>query len=272
MTAVIRRIDRLHIWIGATIVVLGSGALVPGLLATSDPFTLEASNRLTGPSTSHLFGTDEGGRDIFSRVIHGTRPSLGTALAIVVVAVLVGTIYGSVSGWVGGRVDRIMMQIVDVFLSFPYLVLAMAVAAALERGVRAAIIALAAVWWPSYARMVRGLVLSLKNDLHVKVASTLGASGRQLVSWHVLPYLRAPLATRATLDIGYALIALTGISFLGLGAQNPSPEWGLMVSNAKPHAVDAWWYGVFPGVVITLVVMNFVLLGDRLGGTTDEQR
>ena len=156
------------------------------------------------------------------------------------------------------------MRLVDVFLSFPYLVLAMAVASSMERGMRAAIIALVIVWWPGYARLVRGMVLSLKNELHVKAARTLGAGDVHLLRWHVIPHLRGPLLTRATLDVGYVLLAIAGLSFLGLAAQNPSPEWGLTIANSKTFVLGAWWYGVFPGVVIGLVVLNTVLLGDRL--------
>jgi len=200
---------------------------------------ISASNRLQPPSWSHLFGTDEAGRDLFIRIVHGTRPSLGSAILVVLRAAAIGTLYGAVSGWCGGRVDRAAMRLVDVFLSFPYLLLAMAVAASLERSMRAAIIALVLVWWPGYARLVRGMVLALKSDLHVKAARTLGARSSHLLRWHIIPHLRGPLATRLTLDVGYVLIAIAGLSFLGLAAQNPSPEWGLMIANSKTFVLNA---------------------------------
>lgn len=259
-----RRTRGLNMWIGATVVVLGTLVVFPGLIAGRSPTEISASDRLQPPSWAHLFGTDEAGRDLFTRIVHGTRLSLGSAMLVVLGATAVGTLYGAVSGWCGGRVDRVAMRLVDVFLSFPYLVLAMAVASSLERGMRAAIIALVLVWWPGYARLVRGMVLSLKSDLHVKVARTLGASSSRILRWHVIPHLRGPLATRITLDVGYVLIAIAGLSFLGLAAQNPSPEWGLLIANSKTFVLGAWWYGVFPGAVIGVVVLNTVLLGDRL--------
>jgi peptide/nickel transport system permease protein len=236
----------------------------PGLFVGSGPYTLNVPDRLLGPSREHLFGTDEAGRDILARVAYGARMSVGSALIVIGVAAGFGTIYGAIAGWAGGHVDRVLMRIVDVFLAFPYLVLAMAVAASIGRDMRSAVIALIIVWWPSYARMIRGQVLSLKNQLHVRAARTLGASSNQILRWHVLPHTIAQLNARVTVDIGYALVALTGLSFLGLGAQTPSPEWGLMISNAQTYVLSAWWYAVFPGLVIFAVVLYLVTLGDEL--------
>ena len=252
------------IWLSLTVAVIAILMFAPELMAPADPFRLDAANRFHPPSFGHPFGTDEGGRDIFSRVIYGARPSLGTALVVVGFAGIVGTTIGAIAGWLGGWVDRIVMKVVDVTLAFPYLVMAMAVAAALGRGITAAMIALASMWWPSYTRLVRGMVLSLKEDLHVQAARTLGASSLQLLRWHVVPHTIPQLNARLTLDAGFAVIALTGLSFLGLGAQNPSPEWGLMIANARSFVFTAWWYGVFPGVAIFLTVLNFVGLGDLL--------
>jgi peptide/nickel transport system permease protein len=258
------RMDLRTLWVSATVVVVAVLMFFPGLIAPADPLQLEAANRFQPPSLTHLFGTDEAGRDLFSRVVYGARPSLGTALAVVTFAGLVGTLIGAIAGWLGGWPDRAIMRVVDVILAFPYLVMAMAVAAALGRGMAAAMAALALVWWPSYARMVRGMVLSLKQDLHVRAGRTLGASDLQLLRWHVVPHTFQQLNVRFTLDTGYAVIALTGLSFLGLGAQNPSPEWGLMIANARTFVFSAWWYGFFPGVAIFLTVLNFVGLGDLL--------
>lgn len=253
-----------RLWVVATVVVVALLVLVPDLLAPADPLRLTASERFRPPSLQHPFGTDEGGRDIFSRVIHGARLSLGTSIAVVAFAAGFGTLVGAISGWFGGLTDRIVMRVVDVGLAFPYLVLAMAIAASLGRGMRSAVVALALVWWPSYARMIRGMVLSLKEDLHVRAARTLGASTFQQLRWHIVPHTLPQLNVRVTLDIGYAVIALTGLSFLGLGAQNPSPEWGLLIANAKTYVFSAWWYAVFPGVAIFVTVLNFVGLGDAL--------
>jgi peptide/nickel transport system permease protein len=249
---------------------IGTGMLVvlvdPGLLARQDPYELEIAGRLLSPRAGHLFGTDEAGRDIFTRVLYGARPSIGSALAVTGLAAAFGTAYGAVSGWLGGWVDRVLMRVVDVFLAFPYLVLAMAVAASIGRDLRSAVVALAIVWWPGYARMIRGQVLSLKQQLHVRAARTLGASSGQLLRWHVVPHTFAQINARLTIDVGYAVVALTGLSFLGLGAQNPSPEWGLMISNAHTYVLNAWWYAVLPGLVIFATVLYFVWLGDELSG------
>ncbi len=238
--------------------------IAPGLVTTTSPYELNVPDRLLSPRLAHPFGTDEAGRDILTRVIHGARLSIGAALMVVGAAAAFGTIYGAIAGWAGGWVDRILMRIVDVFLAFPYLVLAMAVAASIGRDLRSAIFALAVVWWPSYARMIRGQVLALKEQLHVRAAKTLGAGSSQLLRWHVIPHTFAQLNARVTIDLGYALVALTGLSFLGLGAQNPSPEWGLMIANAKTYVLNAWWYAVFPGLVIFLTVLYLVRLGDEL--------
>jgi peptide/nickel transport system permease protein len=248
--------------------VAGVGILLliidPSLFTSKDPYELDIPNRLVGPVAGHPFGTDEAGRDIFTRVLYGARISIGSAFLVVGIAAAFGTIYGAISGWIGGPIDRIMMRIVDVFLAFPYLVLAMAIAASIGRDMRSAVIALVVVWWPGYARMIRGQVLALKRQLYVRVARTLGASPAQLLRWHVVPHTFGQLNARVPVDIGYALVALTGLSFLGLGAQNPSPEWGLMIANAHTYVLNAWWYAVFPGLVIFATVLYLVVLGDEI--------
>jgi peptide/nickel transport system permease protein len=254
----------LAIWSGLTVLILCILIFFPGLVAPQDQFSFKVSERLDGPSRAHIFGTDDFGRDILSRVIHGTRFSIGSALAVVVSAVVFGTIYGAVAAWAGGIIDRLMMRAVDVFLAFPYLIFAMAVAASLGRGLKSTVIALALLWWPSYARMVRGQVKSILNDYHVQAARTLGTSNRQLIQWHVIPHTYDQILVRFTLDIGNSLIALTGLSFLGLGVGPPTPEWGRMVADSKQLALSAPWYAIFPGLMIFVVVLNFVLLGEAL--------
>lgn len=260
----LRALTPRQLWALATLAAIIVVVVAPQWLAGGDPYDLTASDRFLPPSLQHPFGTDEGGRDIFTRVVHGARLSLGTAVAVVAFAAVFGTVVGATSGWLGGMADRVLMKVVDVGLAFPYLVLAMAIAASLGRGVGSAVVALALVWWPSYARMIRGMVLSIKEDLHVRAARTLGASTSQILWWHVIPHTLPQLNARVSLDIGYAVIAMTGLSFLGLGAQNPSPEWGLMIANAKGFVFSAWWYAVFPGVAIFVTVLNFVGLGDSL--------
>jgi len=259
-------------WTPRRIVLAAIGALIllivlfPSLFTGDSWNSVNVADKFLGPSLAHPFGTDEAGRDILQRMIHGARLSIGSALAVAFAAAAIGTLYGAIAGWAGGWVDRVMMRIVDVFLAFPYLVLAMALAAAIGRDMKSAVIALIVVWWPSYARMVRGRVLSLKRDLHVRAARTLGASSGQLLRWHVIPHTFSEINARLTVDIGYALVALTGLSFLGLAAQGSSPEWGLMVSTAKSFVLSAWWYALFPGVVILLTVLSFVRVGDVLAG------
>jgi len=252
------------ILLSIVLAVVAVAILMPNLIAPQDPFTLDVVNRLKPPSMGHLFGTDEAGRDIFSRVVHGARITIGSALAIVFFAALFGTVIGAVAGWFGGRIDSYFMRIVDVFLAFPYLVLAMALAASIGRNIGSSILALILVWWPGYARMVRGQILSIKNELFVKASRAIGTSNYRILQWHVVPHASRTVVVRATLDIGYVIIALTGLSFLGLGAQNPSPEWGLLIANAKSYVLFGWWYSVLPGLVLVGVVSLFVVLGDLL--------
>jgi len=242
--------------------------LLPGVFTTKDPYSLDVINRLQPPSWEHFFGTDEGGRDIFSRVVYGSRITIGSAVLIVSISATAGILLGAIAGWFGGRIDGFLMRVLDVFLAFPYLVLAMALAASIGRNMGSAILALTLVWWPSYARMVRGQVLSIKNELHVKVSKTFVTSARQMLLWHIIPHTRRTIIARVTLDIGYVIIAITGLSFLGLGAQNPSPEWGLLIANARPYVLVGWWYSVFPGLVLVLIVSLIVAVGDKLSKET----
>jgi peptide/nickel transport system permease protein len=248
------------------VILLLTVILFPGFFAPYDPLELDVINRLQAPSKAHLFGTDEGGRDIFSRVLYGAKESVGASIIIVLMASGLGTILGAIAGWFGGKIDFYLMRIVDVFLSFPYLVLAMALAASLGRDMRSAILALILVWWPSYARMVRGQVLSIKERLFIRAARTVGANNFQILFWHIIPHTYRTVGVRASMDVGYVLISLTGLSFLGLGAQNPSPEWGLMISNARSYVLASWWYSVFPGIAILVVVSLFIYAADRFSG------
>ncbi len=239
--------------------------LVPNLLTRGEPYAIDVGGRFRPPSWEHWFGTDDAGRDIYSRMVLGARTSLGCAVLVVVLAAAVGTVIGSIGGWVGGWLDKTLGKITDVFLAFPYLVLAMAISAAVGRSLWSAVLALAIVWWPSYARMVRSSVRTQRGELHIKAARTLGASGPQILRWHVIPHTAEQLSVRMALDIGYVLVAFTGLSFLGLGAQPPSAEWGLMISAARGYVLNAWWYPFFPGLIILLVVSLCVWIGDGSG-------
>jgi peptide/nickel transport system permease protein len=244
------------------LVLLALVVAFPGLFSPKNPTAIDIVNRLKGPSSEHLLGTDELGRDILSRVAFGARNSVGVSLLVVIVAVLIGLLAGTVAGWCGGRIDGALMRIVDVFLAFPAFVLAMALAAALEPGLRSVTIALALVWWPGYARLVRGAVLGLKHAGHVEAAEALGLPRSRIIRRHVLRFVWRDINVRATADVGYALMAVTALSFLGLGAQSPTPEWGLLIRSSADYFYVAWWYMAFPGLAVTLTAIALSVLGD----------
>jgi peptide/nickel transport system permease protein len=234
------------------------------LLAPHDPLAMDPSKRLAAPSALHWFGTDDGGRDILARVIYGTRSSLLTALGILSLASVIGTSIGLAAGYFGGWVDETLMRITDMFLAFPALVLAMGLAAALGPSLFNAMLATAVVWWPWYARLVRGQALHLKNEAFVEAARVAGASGLRIAVRHILRNCLTPIIVQMSLDIGYAILTLSSLSFIGLGAQPPTPEWGSMVSIGRDYFLDQWWIVTFPGLAIFLSVMAFNLLGDGL--------
>jgi peptide/nickel transport system permease protein len=246
------------------VAVLAAFALFPGLIAPKDPIALAMADRLKPPSLIHLFGTDEGGRDIFSRVVYGTRYSLGVAVAIVFSSAVFGVVYGAISGMARGWLDDVMMRIVDLFFGFPALVLALAVAASIGRGLDSVALSLAIIWWPGYARLVRGEVLRLRERPHVEAARALGVSTPTILRRHIIPFVAQEVNVRVTTDIGYALVAVTALSFLGLGANSPTPEWGLLIRDSRPYFGSAWWYLVFPGTMIMLTATAFSLIGDAL--------
>jgi peptide/nickel transport system permease protein len=249
---------------GFLVCVLAVAALYPDLISNKPTAGLNMKEAFHAPSWTHPFGTDEAGRDIFTRVVHGTRYSLGMALSIVLISAVVGTMYGAVSGFAGGWVDEVMMRVVDIFLAFPAFVLAMAIAAAAGRGIRSVVIALSIIWWPGYARMIRGMVLGLKENVWVDAARALGAPSSRIILRHVLPFTVAELNVRITVEIGYALVAVTSLSFIGLGAERPTPEWGLLIADGRRYVTGAWWYPIFPGVAIYAATTVFSLFGDAL--------
>lgn len=256
------------------VLALAAFVAIPGVVAPRSPIALDILHRLQGPSLTHPFGTDEGGRDLFTRVVYGTRYSLGVAIAIVLGAAVFGVLYGALSGMAPRWLDNLLMRIVDVFFGFPALVLALAVAAALGRGLFSVTIALGAIWWPGFARLVRGEVQRIRERPHVEAARALGVATPTLVRRHILPFVMQEVNVRVTTDIGYALVAVTALSFLGLGAQSPTPEWGLLIRDSRAYFGTAWWYLVFPGVMIMLTTAACSILGDWLasrqgrGGTT----
>src|SRR5215470_12101116 len=242
-------------------------ALAAPLIAPADPLAMAPDLRLAPPSLAHWMGTDDGGRDILSRVIFGARSSLLTALGILAMASVVGAAIGLAAGYFGGWVDELLMRVTDMFLAFPALVLAMAMAAALGPSLFNAAVATAVVWWPWYARLVRGQTLHLKHEAFVDAARVSGASVFRIMVHHILRNCTTPIIVQMSLDIGYAILTLASLSFIGLGAQPPTPEWGSMVSVGRDYFLDQWWIVTFPGLAIFLSVMAFNLLGDGLQET-----
>jgi peptide/nickel transport system permease protein len=259
----IRR-NRLALVGAALAIILIVIALAAPLIAPYDPVALTPQHRLLPPSAAHWFGTDDGGRDVFSRVIYGARLSLLAAAVVLLVAIVVGTTIGLVAGYGGGAVDETLMRLTDMFLAFPALVLAMGVSAALGPSLLNAMLAIAVVWWPWYARLVRGQTLRLKQEAFVEAARASGASTPRILARHILPNCLTPIIVQVSLDVGYAILTTAGLSFIGLGAQPPTPEWGAMVAIGKDYILDQWWFATFPGLAILLAVMSFNLLGDGL--------
>jgi peptide/nickel transport system permease protein len=220
------------------------------------------------PTGAHPFGTDELGRDVLSRVIYGARLSIPLALLLVTIAGTIGGLAGAVAGYFRGLADGVVMRVSDLVFAFPAIILAMVVTAVLGRGVRNAVLAIVIVSWPSYARVVRGLVLSIGDSEYVQSSRLLGVSSRSALFREVLPNVAGPVLVLATLDLGTAILLLAGLSFLGLGAQPPDPEWGAMVATGTQY-FQYWWMGTFPGLAIFTAVMAFNFLGDSLRDVFD---
>jgi peptide/nickel transport system permease protein len=238
--------------------------VAPGLIANQDPLALNLPHRLTPPTWQNLLGTDEAGRDLFARCVWGVRYSLGISILIVVGAAGIGTIVGGLAGLVRGPVDTLLMRTTDVFLAFPYLILAIAIASAVGPGITTVVVALTMVWWPGYARMVRGQVLALKELAFVEGARAVGTSTWTILIRHLLPHLLPQLSARVTMDVGYAVLALTGLSFLGLGAQPPTPELGAIIADARSYLLEAWWYTTLPGIFVLAAVLTSMVFSDWL--------
>jgi peptide/nickel transport system permease protein len=249
------------------------GAIVVGIwivvaafapwLAPHSPTDLDVMNRLEPPGPAHFFGTDEAGRDNFSRVLYGARITIPLAFTVIFLASLFGTAVGAVAGYLGERVDEILMRVVDIVLAFPPIVLAMAITAALGAGLRNAMFAILLVSWPEFSRLMRGQVLTVKENDYVIAARALGAPASRVMVRHILPNAFPPIVVKGTLDIGNAIILTAALSFIGLGAVPPAPEWGAMIA-AGQNKFEYWWAATFPGLAILSVVLGFNFLGDGL--------
>ena len=233
-----------------------------------DPDHQDLAHRLQPPNSLHWFGTDELGRDIFSRVLYGARISIPIGLIVVALSSLVGMLVGGVSGYVGGLFDEIVMRVADAVLAFPSLVLAMAITAALGPSINNAMLAIVVVLWPTYARVMRGQVLAIKAMEFIEAAHAIGVPNWRIFLRHVLPNSYTPILVKATLDIGNAIIIAAGLSFIGLGAVPPTPEWGAMISMGRLKFAQ-WWIATFPGLAMFTVIIGFNFLGDGLRDILD---
>ncbi|UPM44924.1 nickel transporter permease [Halocatena salina] len=234
------------------------------IISPYDPTTQALAHRLEGPSLVHPFGTDQLGRDVLTRLLHGARLSLGIAVVVTSVRLTLGTIVGLVAGYAGGWIDEALMRLVDTLLAFPGIVLALVIAGILGPSLTNVMVALAVVGWASYARLVRSSVLSAREREFVTASRLLGRSRAHVLGRHLIPNVIAPVVVLATLDIGGVILGTAGLSFLGLGAQPPTPEWGTMLASGRNYLRTAWWLVNAPGVLIMLTVFGFNLLGDGL--------
>jgi peptide/nickel transport system permease protein len=248
----------------AIIIVLFFTAIFAPWLAPHDPMKVKTRDRLKPPSKEHLLGTDDMGRDILSRIISGSRISIMVGVVVVAISLSIGVPLGAISGYFGGKIDSILMRITDIFLGLPSLILALAIAAALGRGIMNTMIAISITWWPWYARLVRGQTLSIREMGYIEAARAAGGSSFRIVLTHVLPNCISPIIVTASMDMGYTILAAAALGFIGLGAQPPSPEWGLMVSIGRTYMMNYPWVATFPGLAILITVLGFNLVGDGL--------
>jgi peptide/nickel transport system permease protein len=255
---------------GLTIVLLliAVAAFAPWLSSWS-PFDQDLARRLQPPGGVHWLGTDELGRDIGSRLLHGARITLWIVTLVLLLVAPVGLLVGTVSGFVGGWLDGVLMRLTDVFLAFPRLVLALAFVAALGPGIQNAVIAIACTAWPPYARIARAETLTIRNSDFIAAARLQGASTGRIIWHHVVPLCTSSLIVRATLDMAGIILTAAGLGFLGLGAQPPLPEWGAMISSGRKFMLDQWWVATMPGIAIFIVSLGFNFLGDGLRDVLD---
>lgn len=251
------------------ILVMVTMAVLAPVLAPYSPVQINLGDRLSPPSAAHLFGADEVGRDILSRVIYGARISLRIGLLVILVAGGLGTLIGAISGFFGKHIDNLIMRAMDIILSFPSLVLAMALAAALGPSLRNAIMAVAFVMIPKFARLVRGEALAVKEKAFIAAARVSGAGNRWIILHHVVPNCLSSVIVLATLVLGDTILIAASLSFIGLGAQPPTPEWGAMISAGRKFLMDQWWYATFPGLFILVTVVGFNIFGDALRDILD---
>ncbi|MBI3733119.1 MAG: ABC transporter permease [Chloroflexi bacterium] len=231
--------------------------------------TVHPAERFKAPDGGHLFGTDEVGRDVFTRVVLATQTSFKAGIIILVVAISIGVPLGSIAGYFGGRVNEIIMRATDIMLTVPGIFLALSITAALGPSVLNAMLALSITWWPGYARLVQAQVLSARENDYVQAARSMGASHRRIIFKHILPNIISSIIVKASLDVGFAILNLAALGFIGVGAQPPLPEWGAMIASGRRVLPQYWWYSTFPGLAMFLTVFGFNMLGDGLRDVFD---
>lgn len=244
-------------------------ALAAPIVAPYDPIELNSEHYLRSPDTEHLFGTDQYGRDVFSRVVFGTRISLTIGLISVGIALLVGVTVGLVAGYYGGLLESLLMRLIDIMLAFPGILLALAIVSILGPSLVNLMIAVGISSIPTYARLTRGSVLSARQELYVDAARVIGVPNRLILGRHILPNVVAPVIVNATLGVGAAILWAAALSFLGLGSQPPDPEWGRMLSEGRQYLRSQWWIATFPGLAIMVTVLAMNMLGDGLRDALD---
>jgi peptide/nickel transport system permease protein len=244
-------------------------AAIAPMIAPYDPIQTDVSARLAPPSRAHLFGTDQLGRDILSRILYGTRISLRIAILTAVIATLIGAPLGIITGYFRGRLDDLLMRVTDMFMAFPRLILAMAIAAALRPTLENVIIAISLAAWPAYARLARSVALGLREENYVEAARAIGAGAPRLLARHIFPGVLSPLTIQVSLDMGGIILTAAGLGFIGFGAQPPTPEWGVMISEGRNYITQQWWVSTFPGIAISFVVLGFNMLGDGIRDVMD---
>ena len=262
------RSTNLVVGAGILAAVVGTAVFAPQI-SPHDPIDQAFTDQLRPPSAAHPFGTDEFGRDIFSRVLYGARIALVIGVLSDAIAIALGVVLGVVAGYAGGRVDAVAMRVVDVMLAFPYLLLAMIVVAILGPSLTNAMIAIGVVYTPQFARLVRGAVLAVKEHEFVEAAGAVGAGVIRILGRHVLPNILSPIIVMATLTVGFTIVETAGLSFLGLGATPPTPEWGSMLATGRSFMLTAPWIATFPGLAILITVIGFNLVGDGLRDLLD---
>lgn len=253
----------------AIILLFSTIALLAPALAPYDPLEQNIGDSMSAPSPDHWLGADKLGRDILSRLLFGARISLATGLGVVALASVTGTLVGALAGYAGGWWDETLMRITDIFFAFPSLILAMAIAGALGPSLRNALIAVAVVTWPIYARLARGQVLILRRRDFVEAAHAIGAGHGLILRRHLFPNMLSPLLVQASFDMGTTILSVAGLSFIGFGAQPPIPEWGVMISEGRNYITTQWWLTFFPAMAMLFAVAGFNLVGDGLRDVLD---